>query len=392
VRPPRLPKTVLLLGLTSFFTDAGSEMIFPLLPIFLADTLGASAEFLGLVEGAADTVASLLKLVSGALADKLDRRKPLVLFGYALASTVRPFVAIATAPWHVLVVRVADRIGKGVRGAPRDALIADAAEVGSVGRAFGFHRAMDHAGAVVGPLLGTAFLALGLGLRTIFWLAVIPGAMATTLVLFVKEKPALARPLPVPALAPAALLPRSLKSYLAILLLFSIGNSSDAFLLLRAHELGLTTPEIPILWTVLHVSKLVSSYLGGDLSDRVPRARLIVIGWAIYALTYLALAAATARWQAWAIFVVYGVYYGLTEPAEKALVKDLAPSFARGRAFGTYNFVIGVTALPAGLLTGFLWKTYGHFVALALGAAIAAVSAVLLIVWDAKRARDVLTS
>ena len=170
--------------------------------------------------------------------------------------------------------------------------------------------------------------------------------------------------------------------------MFSIGNSSDAFLLLRAHELGLATLEIPILWTVLHISKLVSSYVGGDLSDRVPRARLIVIGWGLYALTYLALAAANARWQAWALFVVYGLYYGLTEPAEKALVKDLAPASLRGRAFGAYNFVVGATALPAGLLTGFLWKTHGHFVALALGAAIAAVSGVLLLAWTAARSRE----
>lgn len=371
----------MLLGVTSLATDVGTEMIFPLLPVFLVATLGASPEALGLIEGLADTVSSLLKLVAGSLSDRLGRRKPLVVFGYALASAARPLVALATAPWHVLAVRVTDRIGKGVRSAPRDALIADAAEPGQAGRAFGFHQAMDHVGAVAGPLLATLFLALGMSVRNVFLVAVVPGAIATLTVMLVRERAHAPSPDPSPRATSKAPLPPRLRAYLAIVLFFAIGNSSDAFLLLRAREVGVSTTLLPILWTVHNLAKVVSAWLGGDLSDRIPRARLILIGWVIYAATYLVLGIADEAWQVWATMIVYGVYYGLTEPAEKALVRDIAPADARGRAFGWYNLVVGVAALPAGLLTGWLWKTYGHQVALGAGAAIAAASGLMLLAW-----------
>ena len=391
-RRKALPVTVVLLGLTSFFTDASSEMIFALLPGFFVDVLHASPAFLGLVEGAADTVASLVKLASGALADRVRSKKPLVLAGYALASSVRPLMAMATAPWHALVVRVTDRVGKGIRSSPRDALIADAAET-NVGRAFGFHRAMDHAGAVVGPLIAVVLVSRArLDVRTIFWIAVIPGAVATLLVLLVREKVKtraaenVDRVASAPARASAEAspaLPARLKSYLAILFVFSLANSSDAFLLLRAHDFGVSAP---LLWAVFHVTKLVSSYVFGDLSDRVPRTRLIVIGWVIYAVTYAGFALASAPLHMWALFIVYGAYYGLTEPAEKALVKDLAPAAARGKAYGYYNLIVGITALPAGIATGALWKAFGAPVALGLAAAIAGVAAAALAVWNARQA------
>jgi MFS family permease len=379
-----LPLAVVLLGFTSLFTDVGTEMIFPLLPVFLVETLGASPTFFGLVEGAADTVSSLLKLASGVIADRIPRRKPLVLFGYGLASAVRPFVALATRPWHVLAVRVADRVGKGVRGSPRDALIADAAG-DHAGRAFGYQTAMDNAGAVVGPLVATALLGLHLSIRGVFWVAVIPGAIATALVVAVRE--------PRNEIAPAAprtpheqppLLDARLRSYLFILALFSIGNSSDGFLLLRARSLGLTTTEIPILWSVLNASKVLWAYLGGDWADRVPRARLIGAGWFVFALVYSGLGLASATWQVWALFVVYGIFYGLTEPVEKALVKDLARADQRGRAYGAYNFIVGVTVLPAGLITGWLWRTMGPALALGLSSALATAAALALLAWDAR--------
>jgi MFS family permease len=217
-------------------------------------------------------------------------------------------------------------------------------------------------------------------MRTVFLLAAIPGAMATVLVLFVREPPSK----PEPKARPARVkMPRALTAYLAILFVFSIGNSSDAFLLIRAYDLGVR--NAPLLWTVLHVSKLVSSYLGGDISDRVPRSLLITAGWVVYAITYVGLALAWAPWQAWALFVLYGTYYGLTEPAEKALVKDLAPAEVRGRAYGAYNFIVGVTALPAGVLTGALWRIYGASVALGIGAALALASGILLVVWRARQ-------
>jgi MFS family permease len=387
-RRSRLPLAVVLLGFTSFFTDVGTETIFPLLPVFLTEVLKAGPAYLGLVEGAANTVASLLKLGSGVIADHTTRRKPLVLFGYALASAARPFVALATHPWHVLAVRITDRVGKGVRSSPRDALIADVAG-DRAGRAFGFHQAMDNAGAVLGPLLATALLGASMSIRSVFWLAVIPGAVATALVAFVREPPRApevgtstttsAKPAGERVLTP------TLVSYLGILALFSLGNSSDAFLLLRARSLGLPTAEIPLLWAALNASKVVWSLIGGNAADRVPRARLAAAGWVVYAAVYLGLAWANAAWQVWALFVVYGVFYGLTEPVEKALVRDLVRPEQRGRAYGGYNFVVGITALPAGLLTGALWNAWGPAPALEVGAGLAGVAGLLLLVWDARR-------
>lgn len=426
VRLRRLSPTVVALSLVSLFTDVGSEMIFPLLPVFLTETLRAGPAFLGLVEGAADSVASLLKLASGALSDRLRRRKPLVMLGYGLASFVRPLVAAATAPWHVLAVRLTDRVGKGIRTAPRDALIADASDAETAGRAFGFNRAMDHAGAVLGPLIAAALLGLGLKLRAVFWLAAIPGVIAFAILLSIRERarPAAAGPEPAvrprpaaadrkpagraaprtppagtreprPAAAPSrspTRLPRALHTYAGILLIFCLGNSSDAFLLLRARELGLSAAAIPILWAVLHVSKVASSLFGGALSDRIPRTRLIIIGWVIYAAVYLGLGAASGPAAAWVLFAVYGIHHGLTEPAEKALVRDLSPADARGRAYGLYNFIIGISALPAGLLTGWLWHARGPRTALALGGALAAVASILLALWSARRRGSVATA
>lgn len=375
----RLPPAVIALGLTSLFTDVGSEMIFPLLPVFIA-SLGASAAFLGLVEGLADATSSLLKLVSGYVADRAARRKPLVVFGYGVASVVRPLVALATAPWHVLAVRVADRVGKGIRSAPRDVLIAASAAKEETGRAFGFHRAMDHAGAVVGPLVATALLRLGWPLRAVFWVALVPGLLSVLAVLTVREpKDGLRASSDTDT--PAERLPGALRSYLGILALFSLGNSTDAFLLLRARDIGVSVASLPLLWGVFHVAKLVSSYLGGDWSDRIPRPRLILSGWIVYAGTYLGFGAASATWHVWTLFIFYGIYYGLTEPAEKALVRDLAPADVRGRAYGFYNFIVGVSAVPAGVLTGWLWQTRSPMVALATGAGIAAAASVALVVW-----------
>ena len=294
-------------------------MIFPLLPVFLTEVLKASPAYLGFVEGAADTVSSLLKLVSGTVADRVPRRKPLVLFGYALASAARPFVALATRPWHVLAVRVTDRVGKGIRSSPRDALIADAAG-DRPGRAFGFHRSDGQCGCRCWSSSWPRFWFLkAFSIRTIFWIAVIPGTMATILVALVREPTrvtAANQRVPRPAIPPGVagseprrvLLTPTLRTYLGILALFSLANSSDAFLLLRARSVGLTTAQIPILWAVLNFSKVFWAYLGGNLADRISRARLIAAGWFVYALVYFGLAQATARWHIWALFIVYGIF------------------------------------------------------------------------------------
>jgi MFS family permease len=374
-----LPLAVLLLGLTSFFSDVASELVFPLLPAFLA-TLGASPVYLGLIEGISDAVSSLLKLASGYVADRTSRRKPLVLTGYALAASVRPLVAFATAPWMVLAVRVTDRVGKGLRSSPRDALIAAVAHEGQAGRAFGFHRAMDHAGAVLGPLLGTLLLAVGLTLPQVFLCAALPGALSALMVVLVREPPRAARAeSPAPAARAEGRLPGELKRFLTILTVFALANASDAFLLLRALELGVPTAQLPLLWSAFHIVKLVSAYYGGGLSDRVPRRLLIAGGLVVYALAYAGFALATRPLEAWGLFLVYGSYYGLTEPAEKALVKDLTPVHRHGRAFGYYNFLLGASAVPAGALTGFLWKAHGASTALSVGAATALLAAFALL-------------
>jgi MFS family permease len=281
---------------------------------------------------------------------------------------------------------VADRVGKGIRGSPRDALIADAAG-DRAGRAFGFHQAMDNAGAVVGPLVATLVMTLGFSMRDVFWIAVIPGAIATALVALIRESPTAKASEPKAATSSGRVLSPALASFLGILALFSLSNSSDAFLLLRARALGISTAEIPILWSVLNASKVVWSWLGGGWADRVSQARLVAGGWLVYALVYLGLGAASATWQVWALFVLYGVFYGLTEPVEKALVRELVRPDQRGRAYGAFNFVEGIAALPAGLLTGVLWRVWSPAAALEVGASMAAAAAVLLLVWDAWRRR-----
>jgi len=388
-RSSRLPATVLALGVTSFFTDVGSEMIFPLLPVFVA-SLGASPAFLGLVEGLSDAIASLLKLGAGQLSDRLPRKKPLVLLGYGIATFARPLMGLATLPWHVLVVRMSDRVGKGIRSAPRDVLIATAVPADQAGRAFGLHRAMDHAGAVVGPLIATALVGLGWSLREVFLAAVVPGVLAMVALAAVREQPAPPPPSPAARAEAAAAgpLPRRFYTYLAIIVLFSLGASSDAFLLLRARDLGVEMALIPTLWVVLHVSKLISNYFGGALADRVSRSGLIAAGWGVYALSYLGLGYATAQWQVWALFVVYGVYYGLTEPSEKALVRDIATREAQGRAFGLYHFTVGLSAIPASVLTGWVWQAASPQAALALGAAIAACASLALVLFSAAMRRS----
>lgn len=382
----RLSRNVLALGAVSFFTDASSEMIFPLLPLFVTTTLGATPLFLGAIEGAADSVSALLKLASGWLSDRM-RRKPLVVAGYTLASAVRPLVAMASTATQVLLIRVTDRVGKGIRGAPRDALIADSVEPSMRGRAFGFHRAADHAGAVVGPLVAYLLLVYaGVGVRVIFALAAIPAAVAVfVLVLFVREHSAVPRAVPDPAPSTPdvsrfsrARLGRPFFGYLAILLVFTLGNSTDAFLLLRASELGVAAGLVPVLWAMLHVVKSITSTPGGVLSDVVGRKPVIVTGWMVYAVVYLMFGYADSSWHAWMLFAAYGVFFGLTEGVERALVADLVPAEVRGTAYGWYNMALALGALPASLIFGGIYTHYGAPTAFAVGAGAAFVASVAL--------------
>jgi MFS family permease len=377
-----LSPTVRTLGWASLLTDFSSEMIYPLLPAFLTRTLGAGPLFLGLLEGVAEAVATALKVVSGRWSDRLGRRKPLIVAGYSLSSLARPLVAVAQVPGHVLAVRVLDRIGKGTRGAPRDALLAEVTPAGERGRAFGYQRAMDHAGAVVGPLAAAALLALGLPLRGVFALAALPAAACVVLLVWALREDRSAGPPPAglePAAGRHAPPPRAFRAYLAVLGVFTLGNSADAFLLLRAQEAGVGLAAIPLLWTFLHLVKSTASTHCGALSDRLGRRHTIAAGWAVYAAAYGGLALASGAAQVVALFALYGLFHALTEGPGRALVADLAGATSRGTAFGWYHAVSGGLLLPASLLTGALWQALGAPAALLTGAALAAAAAVGLL-------------
>ena len=409
-RRPTLGRNVLALTAVSFLTDVSSEMIYPLLPVFLTVTLGVSASMLGVIEGAAETTASLLKLASGWWSDRVKRRKPLIVAGYALASLVRPLVAIAQSGTQVLAIRITDRVGKGIRTAPRDALIADSVDPSIRGRAFGFHRSGDHAGAFLGPLIAFSLLQWwAVETRTVFWIAAIPGALSfITAVILVREQATVPlRPHEPDVVhgAPSASdeslavgangddlemqreqLPRSFWRYIAVFLLFTLGSSSDAFLLLRANQLGVPIALAPILWAALHAVKSLASTPGGALSDRVGRVPTLLAGWTLYALVYVGFAFASAAWHAWALFLVYGLFFALTEGAERALVADIVPAPRRGTAFGWFNLTTGVALLPASIVFGLVWDKWGATSAFIMGSAVAASACVALALLSKPRA------
>lgn len=471
-----LPANVFFISLVSLLNDASSEIIYPLLPVFLSVTLGASPWIVGLIEGGAESVSSFLKLFAGYWSDRRGTRKGPVVFGYALAGFARPLLGFAGSWPAVFAVRFVDRVGKGIRSAPRDAMIADSVGANERGIAFGLHRAMDHGGAVIGPLLGYALLVLVAAntdeptageFRTIFLVASVPALGAVLVAAFavrearakngaeknaqtapvaVDDAPArasidddarasvddaargavdettkgataqgattqgattqgasLSSPAPssppvspsspasssssaAPAAAaatPAASLSLrgfggEFKLFLVILALFTLSNSSDAFLLLRAREAGISTGTIPLLWAALHACKVVSSLVGGDLSDRVGRKQLIVSGWLFYAAVYAGFAFVSSPAGAWALFLVYGIYFGLAEGAEKALVADLVRPEQRGTAYGLYNLAFSVTVWPASLLMGLLWNWRGATFAFLTSAVVGATAALLL--------------
>src|SRR5947209_2287152 len=391
---PRLGRNVVALAAVSFLTDVSSDMTYPLLPVFLKTILGASATAVGAIEGAAETTAALLKLASGWWSDRVSQRKPLVLAGYTIASIVRPLIGLAQSVAQVLAIRVTDRVGKGIRTSPRDPLIADSVDPAIRGRAFGFHRAADTACHTVGPLLGLAFLCwVGLHLRTVFLLPAIPGALAVLALLFgVRDVPRAVKPRAAQPLDLRVPLGKPFWAYLGVLLLFTLGNSTDAFLILRAGQLGVATALIPVLWAMLSLVKAVASTPGGILSDRVGRKPLIVAGWFVYAAVYFAFGRAGQSWQAWALFAVYGLYFGLTEGVEKALVADLVPQDRRGAAFGWYNLALGIGALPASLLFGFIWDRWSSTAAFDFGALVALAAAAGLAVVAPGRRRVAIES
>jgi len=372
----RLPRNVIWLSVVSFLNDASSEMIYPLLPRFFVLTLHASAPALGLMEGIAESTASLVKLASGWWGDRLARRKPLVLIGYGLASVARPFIPAARSPAEVVLIRFIDRFGKGISGAPRDALIADSVSAADRGRAFGFHRALDHLGAIVGPALAMGLLFLvPHDYRLVFAGAAAPALASVVVLAAMVREPAVHRAAAAPHPLALGGLGNGFWFLLGTIFLFTLGNSSDAFLLLRAHGAGVADVWIPALWMLLHVVKSSLSTPAGILSDRIPRVTVVISGWIAYALVYAGFAAAHAAWQIWALFAAYGIYFGLVEGTERALIADLAPAAARGTAFGWYNLAVGIGALPASVIAGILWKQAGPAATLGFGAAMAVAAA-----------------
>ncbi|MBN1578032.1 MAG: MFS transporter [Chitinispirillaceae bacterium] len=428
----KIPLTVIMLGVVSLFTDAATEMIYPLVPMYVA-ALGSGAVILGVIEGVAETTAAMLKLISGIISDKAGKRKLLVLIGYTISTIARPFTGVVATAWQIVFVRMFDRVGKGIRSAPRDALIASSVNESIRGKSYGFHRAMDHAGAVIGPLLAIAalmvlVLAFGVkdtlsALRWTYILSIIPGALAVaTIIFFVKEAS--------PKAGRSKAFKFSLRDfdrnfikYLFVLLLFTLGNSSDAFLLFRVeeaiHESGAVIDFIgsigplrdmvsnlgdaeqqarlinllflPLIWSFFHIIKVIFSTPFGALSDRIGRKITINIGWAIYAFVYISFAllvflpVAVQVAATFILFAVYALFYAFTEGTEKAFVADIVEEGKRGSAFGMYNFAVGLGALPASVIFGFLYSGFnkllpgfGGTVAFGFGGLVALVSMALL--------------
>jgi MFS family permease len=396
-----LPRAVVRLGWVSFLTDVSSEMIVPLLPAFLATLSGVPAMALGWIEGVAETTASFAKIFSGRFTDRAKAKKPLVLLGYGLSSLARPIIGLAPSWPAVVLIRFVDRVGKGIRTAPRDTMIANAAPPERRGAAYGLHRAFDNAGAVLGPLVAAGLVGwLGFSLRSVFLLAAIPAALSLlVLALGVKEKSEEHEKISKekttdPSTGPSheahgseANLPPVFWRAAWLIAFFTLAASSDTFLLLKAREIGVAAGWLPVLWAFSNAVKSAFSMWGGGLSDRYGRRRLLLAAWALYAACYAGFAFVSSPWPLVGLIGVYSFYYSLSEGTERALVADLVPAASRGRAFGWMNGLMGFAALPASVGFGLLWEHAGSKTAFLTGAAIAGIAAAALLVLRFPRPR-----
>jgi MFS family permease len=378
----RLPSTVIVLGFVSFFNDLASDMVIPLIPIVLASVLSAGPVALGLIEGVADAIASFLKLWAGRHSDHLgSKRKGLTFTGYILSNITRPLLGVAGSWPAVLLLRSMDRVGKGIRSAPRDAMLADATPLGMLGRAYGFHRMLDNGGAVAGALLAAAILASGdFSLTQVILLSSVPGGIVLALLFLVKEpppKPHSARPSTRPSLAWDAL-PPAVRRYLPVLMLFTFARASETFIVLLGHQMGLDVVHLLLLWAALNLCKAVTSSMGGHAADRIGRVRVMLTSWIAFGLAFGMLSQVTAAQSLWFITLFYGLAAGFGEGAERALIADLAPEESRGTAFGWYYLSVGIVAIPAGVAFGVIWQWVGPAVAFSMAGAAAIVSAWLL--------------
>ena len=378
-----LPKTVWLIGLISLINDSASEMLYPLVPLYLSTVLMAGPKVLGLIEGIAEATSSIFKLVSGVIVDQTRRSKPWIVIGYFLAGFGRPLIVFASSWGWVLLIRFTDRVGKGLRSSPRDALLAQSVSADQRGLTFGLHRSMDNAGAVVGPLVAALLLSLGVPLKDIFLWAFLPAIVALLLTFAIKE--------PVVMTVPAAEMkftwslkgmPHTFKRYLCVLALFSLGNSSDMFLLLRAHELGVPQTQIPILWAGVSLITTVFGTPLSGLSDRFGRKHFILVSWCAFVVFYFGMSLdGISIYSLLVLFGLYGLFKAATEGVEKALVADLAPAGLTGTAFGWFNLVSGVMLLPASLIFGWIYESYSPTLAFLFSGSCALIAMLLMAFW-----------
>jgi MFS family permease len=397
----RIPRNLIAVSLGSFFTDISSEMMVHLLPLFLTNVLGAQTAVVGLIEGVAESTASLTRLFSGWLSDKLGKRKGLTVFGYSLSAVAKPLFLLANTWPVVLVLRFADRLGKGIRTAPRDALVADSISAENRGFGFGLHRAADTAGATVGLAVAASVTyaagATAVNLRAntfhlVIWLSILPAVLGViSLVLIAREVPAVSKPAPEPTPSAQPTVKRRfsprLLGFFLVIALFTLGNSSDSFLVLRAQNRGLSVFQVMLAIFVFNLVYTIASTPAGLRSDKVGRGRVLVAGWLIYGLVYLGFALAGASWQIWVLYALYGLYYAMVEGTARAYVADLSAPEGRGTAFGIYNAAVGIMAFPASLIAGILWQGvfgwqgWGASAPFFFGSAMALLAVVLTVLW-----------
>ncbi|HID32463.1 MAG TPA: MFS transporter [bacterium (Candidatus Stahlbacteria)] len=369
-----ISRNVLILSFVSLCNDISSEIIYPLLPIFITSVLGASTITLGLIEGIAESTSSLLKLISGYFSDRIHKRKPIVFVGYLVSNLTRPIIGLSGFAYQVGIFRFLDRFGKGVRTAPRDALLSASTDKAHFGQAFGLQRALDHLGAVIGPLIAISLLSAGFSLRRVFLFAAIPGGLVIILFFFVEERFA-----PVAKRFQVGRINSNFLRFLIVIFIFTLGNSSDAFLILRATTVGIPVGMIPVLWVLLHIVKGISSAPAGALSDRIDRRYVMVMGWLIYASVYWGLAVVRTQFQVLILFLIYGLYFGMTEGVERAFVADLIPEKKRATGYGLYHLAVGISALPASIIFGIFWRFYSPGLAFRFGAGLAFLASLLLL-------------
>lgn len=377
-----LPRTVWLIGLISFLNDAASEMVYPLMPLYLATVLMAGPKALGIIEGIAEASSSIFKLVSGVIVDRTKKAKPWIVLGYVLAGISRPLIVIANSWLWVVAIRFTDRMGKGLRTSPRDALLAETVPENQRGITFGLHRSMDNAGAVIGPLLAAFLLAKGMAIQEIFLWAIVPAVITLVLTLYIQE-PSRSTSLPSYQFSWSLQgLPIEFKRYLIVAGIFALGNSSDMFLLLRARELGVPQEQIPLLWAAISLITTIFGTPLSALSDTMGRKRFILIAWIAFALFYIGMGLPSASiYQVFGLFIVYGLFKAAIEGVEKALVADLAPKGLTGTAFGWFNLINGLMLLPASIIFGWIYESISPMYAFMFSGSCAIIAFFLMAFW-----------